>query len=347
VIGLLVAAGVIVALVASSGGGGGSGATTAAHRPKHAPSHDLARTAIALPSIASTPAPGGIVVRGPIALTTGGTPGGVVVGPGGDAWVTDTTDNLLVLVRADGSELRTPVGRAPVSVALDRRNGNLWVVNRDSGDVTVVDENGNYVRRSIVVGSQPSAIAIGYHAAWVADSGESTVTRIGLDDFSATHIPVGAAPTAVETYDKRVWVALRDGSVKVLSAIDATNDGAVPRLLAAGVPVALATTPPDIWVVREAAGGLGGLTGIDSRTSTAARTNKPYVYRAFLPTGAFAGYDPRDVTTLGGGGRDNTIWVISTYDHRLNRIDTSNPGHLRVLASIYTVGEKPERLEHR
>ena len=234
---------------------------------------------------------GGIAVAGPIALTTGGRPAGIVVGPSGDAWVADTADDLLVLVRQDGSELRTVVGRAPVSVALDRRNGNLWVVNRGSGDVTVVDEDGNYVKRSIKVGSAPGSITIGYGAAWVANTGDSSVTRIALNTFSTARIPVGASPTSIVTYNRRVWVGLSNQSVTVLSAITGAYNGRVPGLGAPGVPVALAVTPPDVWVVRSAPGGRPGLSAIDSRIAMARQAEPSICVPRVYP-------DPR----LRGGG---------------------------------------------
>jgi DNA-binding beta-propeller fold protein YncE len=330
--GLLIVAAAATAIIAVAASGGGTDTTKASRSTTTA--HAIAPSSPALPSIASKFVAGGLSVRGPIALTTGGTPGGLVVA-GRDAWVTDTENNLLVLIRENGSELRIRVGRAPVGVALDPATSDLWVANEASGDVTVVSGSGNVVRRSIMAGPRPRAISIGSGAAWVADSGDATVTRIDTRTFATKQIQVEASPTAIGNEYAREWVARSDSSMTVLAG-DGSPNGTV-KLPGAGSPLAISSSN-GVWVVR----GAAGLSRIDPRTQVAIRTTPPYQYLVH-PGSPKVGGDPRDVGALGTGPGDNTIWVIARSDHLLSRIGTLAPNNEKVLATI-PVGSAPDHL---
>ena len=324
-IALLAIAGAVVGIVASGSGGGtksGGGPATGSSGGST--------------GIRATSLPGGGTLRGPIVLAGGGTPGGIVAA-GSDAWVTDAAHDTLVRVRADGSELKVPVGRAPVAVALDRSTGDLWVANSGSGDVTVVDPSGRVRQRSIPVGSDPAAISFGSGAAWVAHGRDTTVTRIDSGTFATRQIEVGAKPTALANAYGRVWIGKSDGSLIVLSRSGALN-GTVPRLPDSGTPVAISASN-GVWVVRSG----GGLTKVDPRTQVAVSRTPPYQYAVHGDSPA-VGADPRDVAALPGSLSDNTIWVISASDHLLSRIGTQEPHNNQVLTTV-SVGTAPHQLE--
>ncbi len=327
----------VVAVVLATGGGGskpGAGDGSTGHASTTATT-STARSAAAVSGIARTNLGGGIVVRGPIPLTTGGTPAGLAVA-GRDAWLADTTNNLAVLVREDGSELRVPVGEAPSGIAIDPATGNVWVANRGSGDVTVLDPSGNVLKHSIPVGAKPSAIAFGDGAAWVADGGGTRVTRIDSRTFATRQIDVGAPPTAIGVQYSRVWVGTSHRSITVLGK-DGSLNGSVPALPGSGLPVAI-TASNGVWVLRDGE----GLTRVDPRVSVAVRKTRPYEYRV-RPDSPSSGADPVDVDALDHGRGDNTIWVLSSSDHQLFRIGTQGSNNDRVLAKI-SVGTAPARL---
>ena len=278
--------------------------------------------------------PDGVTVRGPIALVAGGTPAGLVVA-GGDAWVADSTHNMLVRVRANGSQVRIPVGRDPVAVALDGSTGDLWVVNAGSGDVTVVDGSGRVLRPSIKVGADPTAVSVGSGAAWVANGGDGTVTRIDSRSFTARPVDLGAGPTAIADEYGRVWVGKRDLSITVLSGDGALN-GRV-RLPGTRMPLAISASN-GVWVVRAG----GGLTKVDPRTDVAVVKTPPYQYVVHSDAPA-VGADPRDIDALEGSLNDNTIWVISKSDHLLSRIGTMPPHNNQVLTAV-RLGEAPDHV---
>jgi YVTN family beta-propeller protein len=328
-------AAVVVAVVVVLGSGGSKptvrGSSTG--QASRTAGTSTARSSPAIPAIAATRLGGGIVVRGPIPLTTGGTPAGLAVS-GRDVWLADKTNNLAVLVREDGSELRVPVGKAPSGVANDPATGNVWITNSGSGDVTVLDRLGNIVRRSIMVGAKPSAISVGDGAVWVAGSGGTTVTRIDPRTFATKQIDVSGPPIAIGVLYSRVWVGTSDRSITVL-ARDGSLNGSVPHLPGSGIPVAI-TASNGVWVLRDGE----GLTRVDPRVTVAVRQTRPYEYRV-RPDSPSPGADPVDVDSLDHGRGDNTIWLLSSS--QLLRIGTHGTNNDRVLTKI-SVGRAPARL---
>ena len=328
-------AAVVVAVVVVLGSGGSKptarGSSTG--QASRTAGTSTAPSSPAIPAIAATSLRGGIVVRGPIPLTTGGTPAGLAIA-GRDVWLADKTNDLAVLVREDGSELRVPVGQAPSGVATDPATGNVWITNSGSGDVTVLDPLGNIVKRSIMVGAKPSAISIGDGAVWVAGSGGTTVTRIDPRTFATKQIDVSGPPTAIGVLYSRVWVGTSDRSITVL-ARDGSLNGSVPHLPGSGIPVAI-TASNGVWVLRDGE----GLTRVDPRVTVAVRQTRPYEYRV-RPDSPSPGADPVDVDSLDHGRGDNTIWLLSSS--QLLRIGTHGTNNDRILTKI-SVGSAPARL---
>jgi hypothetical protein len=351
--GLVVVVAIVAVVVLASGGGGNhtpSPATTGGQTTSTAAQNTTGQTtghstikptlgpsAPALADIHSSSGPGGTTLRGPIALTTGGTPRGLVV-VGRDAWVLDSGHNLIVNVTETGSELRVHVGTDPQGVAFDREGGRLWVANRGSNDVTELDRFGKVLRKSIGVGAQPTAVATGVNAVWVADSGDGTITRIDPQSGATKRIAVGGTPTAVITAFGRVWVAKSDRSITVLSPSGDVN-GTVPTLPGAGEPIGLAASN-GLWVVRAAAGGAGKLSKVDPRINVAVRQTPPYQYVVHADSPS-VGAEPLDIDALGAGLSDNTIWVVSGSDHTLFRVGTNGTTNDKVLTKL-SVGNSPD-----
>ena len=63
---------------------------------------------------------------------------------------------------------------------------------------------------SIQVGDEPSAVAVGQGAVWVANAGDGTVTRIDPVTYAPTSISVGGAPAGIAVAGGRVWVSVRE-----------------------------------------------------------------------------------------------------------------------------------------
>lgn len=313
--------------------------TTTGSTPTQTTAADTGPTGKPLASITSRNVGSGMTVRGPIALTTGGTPAGLVVA-GSDAWVVDSKNNLLVKVTENGSEVRVKVGSDPQDVAIDRDHNLMWVTNQGSNTVSVLNADGKLIHAAIPVGQKPGPVAAGLGAAWVANTGDDTVTRIDASTFATRTISVRAMPTAIGTAFARVWVAQADRSLTVLSGAGDLSGG-VPELPGAGTPVAVTASNGE-WVAQTAAGGPGRLARIDPRVSVAVRKTPPiqFVVHSDSPD---AGADPQDIDALKNPLMDNTFWVVSSSDHTVRRIGTLKPNNLKVLAKI-PVGNAPSAL---
>lgn len=60
-------------------------------------------------------------------------------------------------------------------------NDAVWVANSGDGTVSYIDPLTNSVVETFAVGGEPDDVAVGLGAAWVSDSGAGTITKIPLD----------------------------------------------------------------------------------------------------------------------------------------------------------------------
>ncbi len=116
------------------------------------------------------------------AISVGRSPVGIAVGQG-RVWVTGSDVGTLSSIDPDTGAVRREAnleGEDPNSVAVDP-NGYVWVaLLKEKGEVAWVDPRGHKVVDQRFVGSKPNTIAVGLGAAWVANSGDESVSRIDL-----------------------------------------------------------------------------------------------------------------------------------------------------------------------
>ena len=124
-------------------------------------------------------------------------------------------DSLLVL---DPRTLKTlandrrPGPRPPTVV---RGAGLVWTVDGDTDKLIATNPVSKRVFRTEVVGSEPVAVAIGFGAAWVANSGNGTITRVPLVGSNVETLGLNDQPSAIATGAGYVWV-LSKRSQKVI-----------------------------------------------------------------------------------------------------------------------------------
>jgi hypothetical protein len=124
-------------------------------------------------------------------------------------------NSLLVL---DPTTLRTvlnvkrPGPRAPTVV---RGAGLVWTVDGEHDRLIATNPVSKSVFRTEVVGTDPVAVAIGFGAAWVANSGNGTITRVPLVGSNVETIGLNDQPSAIATGAGFVWV-LSERSRKVI-----------------------------------------------------------------------------------------------------------------------------------
>jgi branched-chain amino acid transport system substrate-binding protein len=109
------------------------------------------------------------------------------------------------------------------------------VLNGNTQTVSKVDPEFGGVTATIPLGirSNPNDIATGEGAAWVANSGNGTLTRIDPSSNTPDTIPVGSSPAGVAVGGGRVWASVQPGfrvGVGVASGPVASGSGAASAL---------------------------------------------------------------------------------------------------------------------
>jgi ABC-type transport system substrate-binding protein/class 3 adenylate cyclase len=282
------------------------------------------------------------LVSSQVSLPLSGRPAGIA-GGAGKIWATDAVNGSLIEIDpSTGAIVNTlaDVGTVPAGVAVG--GGGVWIA--DSGGATVRWINaaspGKGKPAPIQVGQGPGPIAYGLGAAWVVNTIDGTLQRIGADLKASRPIPIGASPTAVAVGGGSVWVT--DTASNSVVRVDA--GGRVTERIGVGDdPVALAYGDGDLWVANAAD---GTLTRIDPRTDAqkaAPVGGRPVgvavadgsVWAAVAQPDRIARVDPRTlkitetaltsppqaITTL-----DNRLWITSLADPATHR-----GGTLRVL----------------
>jgi peptide/nickel transport system substrate-binding protein len=216
-------------------------------------------------------------------------------------------------------------------------------------EVGAIRISGSRLHAPVRVGSEPSALAVGAGAVWVANGGSGTLSR--LDPASGQvvdTVPVGNDPTAVAVGGGAVWV-LNSGD-GTLSRFDPQSQRPAPSTLRVGNgPVAITADRNHVWVVDRYDASVVELSPSDGRV-----THRVPI--GLSPNGATLGYgrlwvadetgsvfvvDPtiRQVTAQIPTGiepgiitaGDGAIWVTARNAPTLVRIDPNTDHRVRTI----------------
>jgi streptogramin lyase len=114
---------------------------------------------------------------------------------------------LVLDARTMESLENTKGGFAAPSVV--RGAGLVWTVDGDRNLVIATNPVSKRVFRREVVGTDPVAVAVGYGAAWVANAGNGSITRVPLTGSKIETIGLNDQPSAIATGAGYVWVVSR------------------------------------------------------------------------------------------------------------------------------------------
>jgi streptogramin lyase len=92
-----------------------------------------------------------------------------------------------------------------------RRGGLVWAVDGDRNLVIATNPYSKRVFRKEVVGTDPVAVAVGFGAAWVANAGNGSITRVPLVGAKVETLGLNDQPSAIAAGAGHVWVASRRG----------------------------------------------------------------------------------------------------------------------------------------
>lgn len=180
------------------------------------------------------------------------------------------------------------------------RSGAAHVVPR-ANSVAVVDGASGALVADIPAGSRPGPVAIADGAAWVANTGDRTLQRIGLRTRTVTRtFGLPQAPASLTAGTGVVWIGNAfDGTLsRVLTSYNQLSAPFFPGQPLTGL-LAVATSPGDLWV---------GLTDDKLlRLDPASLRTK-----ATIPVPGRA----EKITVA-----DHSVWTLQFYNNSVDRID--------------------------
>jgi hypothetical protein len=123
--------------------------------------------------------------------------------------------NSVLVLNAQTLETISNLGGAgPAASPVVRGAGLIWTVDGDRNHVRGTNPESGRVVRDEVVGTDPVAVAIGYGAAWVANAGNGSISRVPLTSDKLETIGLNDQPSAIATGAGYVWVlSKRTGKV--------------------------------------------------------------------------------------------------------------------------------------
>ncbi|HEY7690926.1 MAG TPA: hypothetical protein VH816_01155 [Gaiellaceae bacterium] len=118
-------------------------------------------------------------------------------------------NSLLVLDPRTMASLANVRGRALRPPRVVRGGGLVWTVDGDRNRLIGTNPESGRVFRDEVVGTEPVAVAVGFGAAWVANAGNGSITRVPLVGEKIETIGLNDQPSAIATGAGYVWVLSR------------------------------------------------------------------------------------------------------------------------------------------
>jgi hypothetical protein len=151
-------------------------------------------------------------------------------------------NSVLVLDPKTMATVTNPTGVGFAAPAVVRSPGLTWSIDGETDRLVATNTVSKRVFRTEVVGNDPVAVAIGFGAAWVANAGNGTITRVPLAGDKIETIGLNDAPSAIATGAGYVWV-LSKRSRKVIR-IDPATRQVTKTVRLANPPLAVTVRAP-------------------------------------------------------------------------------------------------------
>jgi DNA-binding beta-propeller fold protein YncE len=180
------------------------------------------------------------------------------------AWVGDVTNGRIVHLRPSGQSADPPVLSGleyPGSLALDRSNRDLWVVEQDGDRVRRYTAAGALAATAVV--SRPSRVAVDpvTHEAWVSSLSLGRIVRLATDGTALDTVTACAGPigVTVDATRRRIWVADAGANRVIALAPDGTVQFVITGQAEAR-EIAIDEATGEAWVTLAAAGAVSRLS---------------------------------------------------------------------------------------
>ena len=251
-----------------------------------------------------------------------------------DLWKS-STDGAQLMVNAlksnvDNTVLLAPtvgVGQGPVGVAVTADGSTSYVVNRDSGTVSVIKVATNAVVATIAVGGKPRAVAVSPDGSkvYVTDELSPTMSVIRTVDNTVTTITVGSGASAV-AFNPKSDKAYVTNSISNTVSVIKVSTGTVLATFAVGRGPSGVAFSPD--------GSKAGVTNLTDGTVSGINASTDKVV-ATIKVGAKpqgGSFSPDGTKGYVTNAADNTVSVINVASRKVIATVTvgSNPHGLAV-----------------
>jgi hypothetical protein len=151
-------------------------------------------------------------------------------------------NSVLVLNPKTMATVANPTGVGFAAPTTVRSPGLVWTIDGKRDRLIATNTVSKRVFRTEVVGNDPVAVAIGYGAAWVANAGNGSITRVPLVGDKIETLGLSDQPSAIATGAGYVWV-LSKRSRKVIR-IDPASKQVTKTVRLANPPLAVAVRSP-------------------------------------------------------------------------------------------------------
>jgi len=192
------------------------------------------------------------------------------------------------------------VGAFPQDIVAS--SGRLWITSDQDGTVTAIDADTGRVARTLSVGAQPEAMAVGTDGAiWVALYGHASVVKIDPNTYAVQRVAVPPLPKAITVGEGSVWVASAVNGF--VTKIDPSTVRIVKTFRVGKSLQSITAAYGSVWIADE-----------DQHT----------VWRIDAHTYAVVGkiqVEPNDNQVVAGAGK---VWVQRDPDFGIARIDPAS-----------------------
>ncbi len=183
-----------------------------------------------------------------------------------------------------------------------------------ANSVVRIDADGAF-HDPVAVGASPDEIALAGKAAWVANTGDRSVSKIDLERHVVVQTtPVGVAPQALAVFGADLWVV--NSGAATVSRVSLKTDLVVETVPVGNLPAAIAADANGVWVVN---------SGDDTVVRIDPVTGRP-------DTPIAVGFHPDGIAV-----DTHTVWVSNGGDGTVSPIDAKS----RVVGSSIAVGAAP------
>ncbi len=180
-------------------------------------------------------------------------------------WVTNRLSDSVSLVDGDPAEEVDAFPAGSAPEGVAVGDGSVWVSSSADDELLRLAPSGGAIEDRIPVGETPGGVAFGAGSVWVANNGESSVSRVDPESGSVRPIAVGPNPYGVAIGDDAVWVSNRGGDS--ISRINPIN-GRVDEPIAVGDnPKGIAFGAGATWVANADDGTVSQVVGGSERAA--------------------------------------------------------------------------------